>query len=431
MPPNAYNVGADAFYDPTLGGLGLTYQTVHLIPFQNVISSQNISPPTPDSFTFPKTHSYSVSYARRIFWNQVIEAAYVGTSGRDLVSKTNINVVPYGALSSGVIGNADLSVPVNRVALDPGVVNSQRPFPVYGQITPFEYEGTSQYHSLQATLSRQTTKRLQYFVAYTLSRSEGTLSGEYFLRDPFDPLKTYGTLESDRRHILNVSWNAMLPDAARGGLDTMVGRGLLNGWQLSGISTAVSGTPIHLVFSGDAAQPGISQAYFGTPDVVGVDVFNVGNDLVPVFTCDPRLGGHKVGEKLLDIGCISVPAFGTNGTRIPANLRAPWRSTHDVTLFKNFAIRGSQRLQFRAGFFNIFNTAYASTNIGSTDVDLALQTTCNRHVDHVPNGAGGYVDDICDPSGGFSFTQNTLDNFGKINIKRGHRVIELVVKYYF
>ena len=38
---------------------------------------------------------------------------------------------------------------------------------------------------------------------------------------------------------------------------------------------------------------------------------------------------------------------------------------------------------------------------------------------------------VCDPSGGYSFTQNTLDNFGKINLKRGHRVIELVVKYYF
>jgi hypothetical protein len=52
-------------------------------------------------------------------------------------------------------------------------------------------------------------------------------------------------------------------------------------------------------------------------------------------------------------------------------------------------------------------------------------------VNHVPNGAGGYIDGVCDPSGGFSYTQNTLDNFGRIDLKRGHRVIELVVKYYF
>jgi hypothetical protein len=35
------------------------------------------------------------------------------------------------------------------------------------------------------------------------------------------------------------------------------------------------------------------------------------------------------------------------------------------------------------------------------------------------------------PDGGFNFTQQTKDNFGKIQLKRGHRVIEFVLKYYF
>ncbi len=92
---------------------------------------------------------------------------------------------------------------------------------------------------------------------------------------------------------------------------------------------------------------------------------------------------------------------------------------------------GSQKLQFRAGFFDLFNTVYVNTTVGSPDVDFALETVCNRRVDHVPDGIGGYVDGVCDPSGGYSYTQNTLDNFGKILLKRGHRVIELVVKYDF
>ena len=75
VPPNAYHVGADAFYDTSLGGTGLTYDTVHLIPFQALLGSQIIQTPTPTSFTFPKTDSYSVSFAQRIFWNQVVEAA--------------------------------------------------------------------------------------------------------------------------------------------------------------------------------------------------------------------------------------------------------------------------------------------------------------------------------------------------------------------
>ena len=50
-PPNAYNVTADAFYDTSLGGTGLTYDTVHLIPFTALLGLQMITTPTPQSFT--------------------------------------------------------------------------------------------------------------------------------------------------------------------------------------------------------------------------------------------------------------------------------------------------------------------------------------------------------------------------------------------
>ena len=63
-----------------------------------------------------------------------------------------------------------------------------------------------------------------------------------------------GVLPSDRRHVLNVSWNAFLPDGAKGGLSNVFGRGLLNGWQLSGISSWASGIPYRLSFSGEAAS---------------------------------------------------------------------------------------------------------------------------------------------------------------------------------
>jgi hypothetical protein len=103
---------------------------------------------------------------------------------------------------------------------------------------------------------------------------------------------------------------------------------------------------------------------------------------------------------------------------------------HDLTLFKNFKTVGEQKLQFRAGFFNLFNQAFANTN-NTADINLTLETTCNVRVASVPNGAGGFATDVCDPTKGFGFTQQTKDNFGKINLLRGHRVIEFVLKYYF
>ena len=70
---------------------------------------------------------------------------------------------------------------------------------------------------MQVTLSRQTGRRLQYFVAYTLGKHAG-----HARRRVLDastrtiPSRTYGVLGEDRTHVLNVSWNAFLPDGAKG-----------------------------------------------------------------------------------------------------------------------------------------------------------------------------------------------------------------------
>jgi hypothetical protein len=434
LAPNAYQVATDFWAGGSYGnGVGLTYDTISEATLANRIGSIGINSMTPNSFAFPKTHSYSVSFARRIPWNQVVEASYVGTRGRILVSRSNGNVMPFGALSSGTFNGVDLSVPVNRVAVASVTENlaSFRQFNALNALTLYDFRGEAQYDSLQVTLSRQTGRNLQYFVAYTLGHAEGTLGGEYAVIDPYDAKRTYGVLNEDRRHVLNVSWNAFIPDGAKGAMDNPIGRGLLNGWQVSGISSMASGIPIRLSFTGDAASGGVAVGYFGTADVVG-PTNGGGNGLSPVYSCDPRLDGKQVGEKMLDINCIGVPAFGEIGDLVPPyDLRQPTRFNHDLTLFKNFAIRGDQKIQFRVGFFNIFNQAFATTAVNGSDLNFTLDTRCRVRVNNVPNGAGGFQNDVCDPTGGFDFTPQTIDNFGKINLKRGRRVIELVLKYYF
>ena len=138
-----------------------------------------------------------------------------------------------------------------------------------------------------------------------------------------------------------------------------------------------------------------------------------------------------MGDKLLNINCIAVPAFGQNGSLIPPfNIRTPTRYNHDLTLFKNFSTAGAQKFQFRVGFFNLFNQSYATTS-DVNDINLTLDTTCRVRVPTVANGAGGFATNVCDPTGGFDFTPQTKANFGKVNLKRGRRVVELVLKYYF
>jgi hypothetical protein len=427
LPPYIYNLNADVYNTP-----GLDYNNISQITLQQRLGSVGINTLTPDSFKFPKTHSFSVSFARRIPFDQVLEVGYVGTRGRDLVTRVNGNVIPEDSLKSGFIGGLDMSNPINRVAISDTLINARRPYTAYPGINVYDFEGVSNYNSLQITLSRQTSKRLQYFATYTLSRTEGTLGDEYRNRDPFNPARSYGIRNEDRTHIFNLSWNAFLPDPVKEG-GPAIAKGVLNGWQLSGISTYASGIPIFLNFGGPAGTNGIEQAYYGTPDAVilaGQDT--QGDGLAPKFLCDPSLDGQKVGEKILDLNCIGFPAFGEVGDVLPPfSIRTPGRMNHDITLFKNFAIRGEQKLQFRIGVFNLFNMAAASRAVDRNDINLNLNTECNRTVNGLSNGDGGIVDNVCDPTGGFHFTQDTINNFGRINIRRGHRIVEFALKYYF
>jgi len=353
---------------------------------------------------------------------------------------------------------ADLTNPLVRQTLDGGAVNKFRPFPDLAGVRFQEYTGTSNYHSLQMTLSRQTGKNLQFFATYTFSKVLGTRGGEFSDLDPLDVRgRSYGVLDYDRTHIFNLSYNYNLPNLSP--TKHVVGRSLLNSWQISGITTLSSGTPVNLRFTGDV--PGLALAAFGS-NAFSTDGYASGA-IAPVYSKNPTLDGKNVGEKVLDLSAISIPAFGSTGPTIsPFYFRTPARQNWDLSLFKNFKVAESKVLQFRFGFFNIFNQAFAKRfdngNASNSDIYLTLDTRCvrtpvadsvmvalpNGKVDSIvpqgqaqaqaqffPNGLGGTSSDKCDPSKGFTFTDATKNNFGKITTKRGQRVIEMAVKFTF
>ena len=395
----------------------------------------SITTVNPFSINYPTTYSTSLSLARRIPGQQVLEVGYVGTFGRHLTAFRQQNVVPSGRLLSGTIGNADLSDAAQRIAVanQSNLINSLRPFPTLGGVAYSEFSGTSNYHALQATLSRQTGKRLQYFVNYTWSKAEGSLgTAQNTQYDPFDPQqRSYGILGYDRTHILNLSYNLQLGDPVQSG---WLGKAFLNGWQFSGISTFASGVPLRIGFNqGDISSEATRAAWYGSPHYYQGDGEGT-YAITPLYTCDPVTGNKKNGEKLLDVNCLQVPGLGQTGPfTSDYNLRSPSRMNHDITIFKNFPIgKGDKKVQFRAGIFNVFNMAYPTAeNYRSGDIDLNLNADCNVKRDNVPNGTGGTSNGVCDPAGGYSFTSGTQQNFGNINLLRGKRIIELALKLYF
>jgi hypothetical protein len=425
QPPNMFSAVVNAFQVP--GGLTLEHLR-EIDPYEKPgdVSLVSLDPAAQD---LPRTWSWSVSCAKRLPWRQVLEVAYVGNEARHLPNMVAANFIPPGALT-GTAGNADLSSPLHRAALDSGVAKSFRPYPAYDSLTLYQYRGFSNYNALQATLSRQAGRRVQYFLAYTFSKALGTSGNDYSVVDPIDSgNRSYGVLDQDRTHLFNASYSLFLPDPIEPSGSGVL-KALLNGWQLSGITSFASGSPLRLSLTGEIATREVSRAWLGTDAYFWVEAWTTTGGVTPVYVRDPRTGATKVGERLLDVNALASPPFGESGPYVqPYYIRSPDRWNWDLTVFKNFGLGGKRKLQFRAGFFNLFNQSWADPARG--DIDVELNTVCNVHVNGVPNGAGGYSDQVCDATQGFSFTPQTLENFGRIKTRRGRRVIELALRLTF
>lgn len=471
LPPNVLNVHADSWGAPnndiTLNNLA-NFNPVTLAPGANCRVAGNC----PGGFTTqnrfengtPRIMTASMSLARRLPFQNVLEVAWVGSFGRHLPQKRGINFI-LNSMLSGKFGNdcpngpncADLSNPQHRAAVgnNPAALAQLLPFPAYagngGGIQVQSFDGTSNYHSLQATLNRQLGRSLQYFVTYTFSKALGTTAvGESDGDQIVDPLDTrgrnYGVLPYDRTHIFNISYNYNFPDLARGDFRNWFTKGVLNGWQMSGITTLQSGRPIRVRFTGTITGNSVLFANFGNNAVAGGNSPSA-SGIAPIVLRNASTGNTDLNGRYLDVAAFGVPAFGTSGPyQSPFYLRAPTTNNFDVTFFKNFNFTESKKLQFRLGLFNVFNTAFANSDLGDISglngQSLALNTrnkinpatgTCFRLPVGTPTGTGTIAADstLCDPTKGFEIDPNTINSFGQIVNKHGHRRIEIAFKFYF
>ncbi len=350
----------------------------------------------------PLTTSYSFTISQRMPFSSMFEISYVGNQSKYQLNQTgvgtNINTIPYGTLFN--------------VGTDPSLIakNSQdylyAPYALYQAVNIANHNLYSNYNALQVSWVRQKGK-YDITLNYSYGKTMGIVGG-----DQLNLSQDYGPEPYDRRQIINAAYSIELPKPIQGGNRILAAT--VNGWQLSGITQIQSGVNLTGNSSGAAfnASSNISsslavnnsygstvtaEAINGTPQI----------PLTPVLTCNPtqNLAPHQY----LNGNCFAIPTTpGTNGPIVLPEYFGPWFFNSDLSLFKNFQISETKKLQFRFSAYNFLNHpiwSFDSNGPGSNNLLL----------DFGKNGA-----DV-----------QTNPTFGYTPIKLGNRIVQLALKFYF
>jgi Carboxypeptidase regulatory-like domain/TonB-dependent Receptor Plug Domain len=299
------------------------------------------------TFKVPSYLDYNVSVQHEVMPNTVVEVAYVGTKG------------------SHLLGDIDYNQPTvaTRVA-NPGVgINGIAPFAGFSNITARDTVFTSNYNSLQATLTRRLSHGLQVGVAYTWSKLLGTNyedrgNGAY---DTYDLKQSYGLSTTNTPQMLSLNYVYQEPFfKGQHGLGWVLG-----GWELSGIVTVQSGQSLSVTQNTDpwalVSTNNTTLACTAPPCPLYPGGIGIGpSTILPRANQTGGSSGPKTVNQFFNTAAFS-DAVGQFGTAAAGSVLGPGYQRWDTSLFKNFRFGERVSLQLRLETFNTFNHGSPST----------------------------------------------------------------------
>ncbi len=314
-------------------------------PFPGGIAEGTPRGMNPD-YKQPEIYQYNLTIERELLKDLVLEVGYVGSQGKFLGLRYNIN-------SPTPTGRLVVTSPTNPTL----IVDAPRRFQAQYAAATIQYQdqfGISSYNALQTSLRRRATNGLTLLLSYTFSKSidtgsstnNSTTGSQDFPQDIRDILGSQrGLSDFHRKHQFTGSFNYELPfGRGRGFFSDANGlvQTFLGGWQLNGIVSLLSGRPFTPQFS--TVDVGAQR-----PDIIGDPYENVPAGLAfnPAAFRRPRIrdeNGVLTGD---------TDQLGNGGRNI---LIGPSFKSVDLSVLKNVRLNETTRLQFRVESFNLFNT---------------------------------------------------------------------------
>ncbi len=344
-------------------------------------------------FATPYAFQYDFQVQYQLARDWLADAAYVGSQGRKLEDRRNIN--------------PGLYAPDATTANDPnrGVYNLNNPQDaayggaVFGGITNQLSDATSSYNSLQLLLEKRTSHGLTLTNAYTWAHCIDTGSGLRVNSNPFDARRDRGNCDTDVRHryVGSVIYELPFFRQQHGFLGHLLG-----GFDIASVILLQSGLPFDITDSGDRSLTGAGD---DRPDYIGGKVkfadprsnqFGKPNSYFDGTGGATADGAGNPNFRRVGSGGSAAEGAGRYGNFGRNVFHGPGILNTDLSISKRTRITEHQSLTFRGEAFNFFN-----------------------HGQFFNPGNSGSVNDIASPT------------FGQVIFARDPRLVQLSLYYTF
>jgi Carboxypeptidase regulatory-like domain len=303
----------------------------------------------------PYTLEWNVGFQQQLGADQSLSATYVGSVGRKLIQSTYISAPNQAFYSVDLIGNT----------------------------------ASSDYDALQLQFQRRLSHGLQALASYTWSHSiDDGSNGSYGIgANSFVPAIGSGQNRGPSDFDIRSTFSAALTYDIPASRSNVLTRLLLQNWSLENVLQARSAPPVNVYYSNFAFLSGAFAQI--RPDAVPASSFYLYGEQYP-------------GGKAINAGAFVPPPLGSDGN--PArqgnvgrnSVRGFGATQWDLAVHREFQIRDSLRLQFRAEMFNVLNHPNFGPPIGdlrnsqSINPQFGLSTqTLGQYLGNANAGGGG------------------------------------------
>jgi hypothetical protein len=386
----------------------------------------------------PTVYNFNLSVQRQLPGNILLDVGYVGTQTRHGLARVPFNEPAFGSAWQPQNQDPTRAVTASTVPGDNALpVDLYRPYPGYVGVGVAvgqsglgaggflsTYGSSSNYNALQASVNRRMSRNLLFGLAYTWSKAMGTDTDYQFVGNPIDHRKAdYSVLTFDRTQNFVFNYIYTIPALSKkvAAFNNPVTRVLFENWELSGITSFMSGAPIAV-----GSTAGNQVSAIGGYSVQGVNgptlnrriTGNEGWSPRPILSCNPNLSkGDRTLYAAIDTSCFAPALPGSTGMdSVLRPIRGPGLNNWDASVYKKIPVGHDEAryVQLRLEFYNIWNhTQWSFLNVTPTF------------------DAAGRITNLAGTSGGGRY------GFGALNTVRtaagagGPRQIQLGAKFYF